>query len=233
MTLRPLISSWFVLSLMTAASACLVGVEEGADDGVADGSTATGGMDDGVADASGSGVADGTGTDATSGDDGPEQDGVELFLGLCAPCHGMEGQGVETLGYELRHPVREYATWVIRNGRSEGELAPSSMSAYPPEVVSDAQLQEIFDWLDGFPQPETGEGLYMDYCRNCHGVDPNDGGVVAKEVGEKGFADALEKIREGEGGTAYGSRLAYMPGFDAGVLSDAEVMLITDWFAGG
>lgn len=180
---------------------------------------------------------DGSAGDSSAGDGsegsssgGAEQTGEELFLGYCAGCHGPDALGT-ALGYELRHPNRGYAEWVVRNGRAPGELAPSFMAAYPTESLSDENLQLIFDHLDSFAQPTTGEALYLDYCRNCHGPD-GAGGVVPENILEKTPAEALEKVREGEGGANYGSRLGYMPAFADERLTNAEVQSIMDWLRG-
>ena len=144
----------------------------------------------------------------------------------CAVCHGPTGEGT-ALGYEIRHPVRPYATWVVRHGRTGGEFPGSAMLAYGA-AVSDAQLSSIFDYLDSFPQPTDGQGLYLDYCRNCHGTDAR-GGVTGVDISDKAYKDALEKVRKGEGGTDYGSRDMYMPAFPASRLSDADVRAIADY----
>ena len=163
----------------------------------------------------------------TTSDETPVS-GIELFLGMCAPCHGAEGEG-GPLAYELQHPNRAHATWVVRNGRPGLEFPGSQMAAYSPEVVSDEQLEEIFDYLDSFPQPTTGEALYLDYCGNCHGADPRTGGAVDKDPLDDGPDEILEQVREGDGGTDYGNRGEYMPAFSADRLSDAEVQAIIDW----
>ena len=179
-------------------------------------------------------AAESSGSDSSAGDSsdgsssgGEEMSGEELFLGYCAGCHGTDALGT-ALGYELRHPDRGYAEWVVRNGRAPGELAPSFMGVYPVETISDDELQRIFDHLDAFPQPTTGEGLYLDYCRNCHGPT-GTGGVVPENILEEGAAEALEKVREGEGGSNYGSRLGFMPRFADDRLTNAEVQSILDW----
>lgn len=148
----------------------------------------------------------------------------------CATCHGPTGEGT-ALGYEIRHPVRDYATWVVRHGRSGGEFPGSAMPPYGAAGVSDAQLSSIFDYLGSFPQPSDGRGLYLDYCRNCHGKDAR-GGVTGVDISDKGYQDALEKIRQGEGGTDYANRAEYMPAFPASTLSDDEVEAITDYIGG-
>jgi mono/diheme cytochrome c family protein len=169
-----------------------------------------------------------TGDPATTGSS--DATGEELYA-LCAPCHGPAGEGSE-LGYELRHPSRPYATWVVRNGRPGTEFDNSVMAPYSESILSDADLEKIWDYLDSFEQPTTSEGLYLDYCGNCHGPDAT-GGVVGVIITDKTFPDAIEKVREGEGGTNYGNRPVYMPGFDTSRLTDDEVQLIVDFWLGG
>ena len=195
-------------------------VGDGDGDGDDDADSGSGGAD---------GDDDGDDDDDDDDDDDNAQTGMEVYLSLCAPCHGTEAEGTD-LGYELRHPDRDYSTWVVRNGRPGDEFPESAMAAFPPESVSDAQLEEIYDWLDSFPQPEGGEALYLDYCGDCHGADPWEGGVVGKKIGEKGLHDALERVRDGAGGSDYGARIFYMGPIDEETLSDDEVLQITEWF---
>ncbi|MEZ4471834.1 MAG: cytochrome c [bacterium] len=148
---------------------------------------------------------------------------------LCAACHGPDGAGTD-LGYELRHPVRDYSTFIVRNGREGGEL-PGMMLAYGPEQVSDAELTEIFDWLDGFEQPTTKAGLYFDYCANCHGRNAR-GGVVGVTLVGRSAASIRRHVRGGEGGNNYGLRRLYMPAFGADVISDPELDLIVEHLTG-
>ena len=126
--------------------------------------------------------------------------------------------------------MRVYSDWVVRNGRPGTEFEGSAMAAYEPSVASDTQLEEIWDYLDAQPQPTTGEGLYLDYCANCHGVDAT-GGVVGKDISDKTFADSLERVRVGAGLSDPGARLFYMPAFDTDVLSDQELQLLIDHVA--
>lgn len=221
------LATTFVLSTLLAATGCPAG-----DD------TTTGADASTTAEASSSDDASGTDTGSTGSttetadETGPAISGEELFLSVCAPCHGQEGEGT-ALGYALQHPVRDYSTWVVRNGRPPGneELPGSAMAAYAEATVSDAQLEEIWDYLDAFPQPTTGQALYFDYCRNCHGEDAA-GGVTGVNLRDEieGFADVLENVREGED-APYEMRSLYMPGFAATVLTDAEVQLIADHIA--
>lgn len=205
--------AWASLFALSLVAAC-------ADGGGSDGGVTLGGSSGGGSDGGSSSAAD-------SGSGGMDRDGEEVYMLLCASCHGADAQGT-MLAYELRHPVRDYAAWVVRNGRTGNELAPSVMAAYPSSVVTDIELERVFDFLDGFPRAQGGEALYLDHCRNCHGADAA-GGEVQKDIRPNPFNDALEKTRQGEGGTNYGARLLFMPSLDAEALSDDELQQIVDY----
>lgn len=153
--------------------------------------------------------------------------GAEVFQLLCSTCHGTTGEGT-ALGPELQHPVAAFSTWVVRNGR-DSDSYPGPMIAYPETMVTEQQLEEIWTWLGGLPQPTTGEALYLDYCANCHGANAR-GGRVAKNIQEKGteLGDLTEKVREGEGGTNYGAAALYMPHWSTSQISDDELTLIAE-----
>ena len=165
-------------------------------------------------------------------DPGPvafEGSGVEVFAAVCANCHGSTGEGTDK-GYELRHPARGYSTFVVRNGRPGVEFPESEMSAYDTSILSVQQLEEIWDFLSDMPQPTTGEGLFLDYCANCHGADAL-GGVVDEDLDEEVFIDILEQVREGDGDNDYAARLEYMPSRTSAELSDAQLLLIADYLS--
>ena len=173
-------------------------------------------------------------TDATSAEESGTTgsvglSGEQLYGAFCAACHGADANGT-VLAYEVRHPDREYARWVVRNGRMGTEFGDSVMMPFSDQLLSDDDLDLVFDWLDAFPQPDTGEGLYLDYCRNCHGADAG-GGVVDKPIQGVSVSDALEKAREGEGGQSYGSRGEFMSAFAEDRLSESEIVAIVQYIA--
>lgn len=172
------------------------------------------------------GTTGGADADASSGD--PALSGEELFVTHCATCHGPEGVGT-TAGYELQHPARDYSTWVVRNGRPGEEFPDSAMAAYPPEALSDDQLESIWDYLDGFPQPSTGEGLYLDYCRNCHGVDAL-GGVTGVDIRDAELDELIDDVRDGKD-DSFADRSGYMPARGPSELTDAELAMIAEHIA--
>jgi hypothetical protein len=137
---------------------------------------------------------------------------------------------VDGLGPAVQHPVRELGDYVVRNGRSHEDY-PEDMPAIGADVLPDELLSEIWDYLDEPPQPTDGEGLYADYCKNCHGDDgdavPNHGisGMVATATGY------IESARSGHHAGEFDNRNGYMPAFDAESLSDAELSSIAEYVA--
>jgi mono/diheme cytochrome c family protein len=219
-----------VLMAGTACSGKLIGAndEPGADDGTAGTSTDAGGLPahGGQPNASDAGIEPTAGAGGTSSLQG--KTGAEVYQALCAACHGPTGEGT-ALAPELQHPVADFSTWVVRNGRdSDGYAGP--MLAYAETMVTDRQLEEIWTWLASLPQPTTGGALYLDYCANCHGTDAR-GGRVAKDIQEKGTepADLTEKVREGEGGTNYAAATLYMPHWSTAQISNDELALIAEY----
>jgi len=148
--------------------------------------------------------------------------------GTCSSCHGMNGEGQPQIGPEIRHVPHDYAVWVVRHGRP----APSLMVAFPqtsadPAVsaISDADLEAVITWLDGLPKPTTGQGLYKDFCGNCHGPVNPTGGAVPISIQGKPSSDIDTKVRMGFG-TDESMRNLYMPPETMTSLTDPELLLI-------
>jgi mono/diheme cytochrome c family protein len=200
-----------------------------ADDGAGTGTDADATTSEGSGDPTAADTTEGEGS--TTGAP-PDVSGEEFYLSVCAPCHGNEGEGT-ALGYALQHPVRDYSTWVVRNGRPMGnpELPGSVMNAYSVETLPDQTLEEIWDYLDAPPQPTTGEGLYLDYCRNCHGEDATGGITGVSILTAEAMLELFEKVREGENMGLYQLRNEAMPRFDQSRISDDEVQLIANYLA--
>jgi mono/diheme cytochrome c family protein len=148
---------------------------------------------------------------------------------ICNSCHGTVGQGAPLIGPELRHVDPVLATWIVRNGRGSMSIYPPAAPATNPTAgfVTDAELTEIVTWLNGQPKPTTPEGLYKDFCGNCHGPATNPtGGAVPWAV--KGLPTATYTLFvRGGSGTDPSQRSKYMPKFDTTKLTDAELAQIT------
>jgi mono/diheme cytochrome c family protein len=144
---------------------------------------------------------------------------------VCKTCHGPAGEGVGTFGPEIRHTPATYSNYVVRNGRPSTLMTPYGMDAVP-----DATLLEIQNWLTAQPKPTTGQGLYLDFCGNCHGPMGGGGSAPWKAQGLPNATISM-KVRSGVG-TDPSMRAAYMPAFGTDILTDAELTLISQFLGG-
>lgn len=156
--------------------------------------------------------------------------GGDLYARECAGCHGAEGEGGDR-GPQIRHPVRPYATWIVRNGR-EGRGYPDEMPDFDEDQVDDTALEEILDRLSSGPKPADGQGLYVMFCGNCHGPT-GGGGPVGEGVRGDDLGELREVVRRGKGGSNYGRRGDYMPRWSTEELTDAELARIATFLGAG
>lgn len=205
--------------------------------GGAPGSMGTGGSsgmvrppDAGAAmDARGGGAMDAGRADGSApmrGDAGAGTAAAPVAFAPCAVCHGAAGEGA-MLGPEIQHPVRDFATWVIRNGRTHPSYM-MPMTAYPEAMLSTADLNQILTFLESPPKPTTGRGLFMDFCANCHGADGR-GGVTMRNITiapANTAAMYITNVRGGHHPGEFSNRAEFMPKWTAAQLSDAEIRLI-------
>jgi mono/diheme cytochrome c family protein len=166
----------------------------------------------------------------------------------CYACHGPQGKGsmnMIPLGPEIQHPVRDFATYMVRTGsmtRNPTPSYPAPMAPIAPAMLSDSDLNLILDYLDSFAKPTTGQGLYEDYCANCHGKDAH-GGPTTRNL--KSVAnlqtEMVTKVRNGVHLGEFQLLKDYMPKREAPAggamatnaqITDAELMMITTYVSG-
>ncbi len=194
------------------------GSTAGADAGGAGGTagdTGAGGTDLGGA-AGSAGAAGGEGGAGMVEEVSP---GVKFYNDVCVGCHGADGEGTD-IGPEVQHPPEGFAIFAIRGGRIAGD---TTMPPYGEEALSEEVLQDLLAYLNEPPQPTDGEGLYLDYCANCHGADALGGRTGFGLRNETGRFPM--DVRNGHHGGDYGHE-HYMPSWTAEELSDAEIQLI-------
>ena len=106
--------------------------------------------------------------------DNPSQEtlramGESIFLVQCAPCHGVDAEGIDGKSKDLTIRIlKSSVQYVIRNGAYNFKTAyPGGM---PPMMLSDANdIDEVSSYVAGGfkgKQPSS----YM-VCAGCHGVD--------------------------------------------------------------
>ncbi len=102
--------------------------------------------------------------------------GHELYLGVCASCHGvfMEGHSAPQLKIKKYKEKELYS--FIADGKKESMPAFSEKSKGP---LNDKQIKSLVDFIISFEDiknKKSAEGLYRQFCSACHG-EKREGGV--------------------------------------------------------
>ncbi len=134
------------------------------------------------------------------------------------------------MGPEIQHPIPEYARWVVRNGLP-GVGYKEPMEPWTSIALPDADLELVLGFLNKVPKPLAGPQLYLDYCGNCHGADGKGGPSTVDVTTPTALANLNTIVRAGAFAGQFNVRADYMPAFDATVLTDAELELISGYVA--
>ena len=115
-----------------------------------------------------------------------EPNGAALFTSVCAPCHGLYGEGgsgptLASVNFSQRFPVEGMHEDTIQNADELSQHVFERMSS-----LTGAQLDAVLNYTyslspGGGPvvlapssnqgDPANGAVLYTDWCANCHGPD--------------------------------------------------------------
>ncbi len=81
--------------------------------------------------------------------------GFDVYVKNCLPCHKLNRVGPGTLGPDLNHPMsatRYFREGIlrmyIRNPQSVRAHPRSAMGAFPPELIPDAELDDLIAYLE-------------------------------------------------------------------------------------
>jgi ubiquinol-cytochrome c reductase cytochrome c subunit len=86
---------------------------------------------------------------------GNAKNGKQIYTSYgCYECHGREGQGSVLSGPRIGpHPV-QFSTFVKYLRQPKGQMPP-----YTEKVVSDAELADIYAFLQSLPQPPDPKSI--------------------------------------------------------------------------
>lgn len=131
--------------------------------------------------------------------------GESIFLVQCAPCHGVDAEGINGKAQDLTHRMsKEQVLAVIKNGQ-QGLGYP--MGAMPPMMAQGADAEAIAVYVAGGMKGDAPASFAA--CSSCHGADgkgmngmaPNIAGydetLVTKvlENGKKGMIGAMPSFK--------------------------------------
>jgi len=139
--------------------------------------------------------------------------GESVFLVQCAPCHGVDAEGIDGKAQDLTHRItKEQVLYTIKNG-SQGH--GFQMGAMPPMMATGADAEAIATYVAGGLKGDAPASFAV--CSSCHGPDGKGmGGMAANlaEYDEVLISKILEHGKKGSIGT--------MPSFK-GRLNETQV----------
>lgn len=131
--------------------------------------------------------------------------GESIFLVQCAPCHGVDAEGINGKAQNLTHRMsKEQILAVIKNGQ---QRLGYPMGAMPPMMAQGADAEAIAEYVAGGMKGDAPASFAA--CSSCHGADgkgmngmaPNisnyDETLVTKvlEHGKKGIIGVMPSFK--------------------------------------
>ena len=139
--------------------------------------------------------------------------GESVFLVQCAPCHGVDAEGIAGKAQDLTHRIsKEQVLAVIKNG-SQG--LGFNAGAMPPMMATGKDAEDIAEYVAGGLKGEAPAAFAA--CAGCHGADGKGMNGMApnlKEYDEILISKVLEHGKKSSIGT--------MPSFK-GRLNETQV----------
>ncbi len=113
--------------------------------------------------------------------------GESIYLVQCAPCHGIDAEGIEGKAQNLTHRMsKESIEYVIRNGANN--LKSSYPGGMPPMMLSEkADIQAVSSYVAGGFKGEQPAAYGV--CAGCHGADGKGIAYVGPNIVD--YTDAL------------------------------------------
>lgn len=133
--------------------------------------------------------------------------GESIFLVQCAPCHGVDGEGIGGKAQNLTHRMaKEQVVHVIKNGANHLKTAyPAGMP--PMMLTEDADINAVAEYVAGGFKGEQPAAYAV--CSTCHGADGNGIEYVAPNIRAYDDALVMAVLKDGKKGA-----IGAMPSFD-------------------
>ncbi|RXJ94318.1 cytochrome C oxidase subunit III [Malaciobacter molluscorum] len=106
--------------------------------------------------------------------------GESIFLVQCAPCHGVDAEGIEGKAQNLTHRIsKDSVKYVIKNGANNfTEKYPGGMP--PMMLTEEADIDAVATYVSGGFKGEQPAAYGV--CAGCHGADGKGIAYVAPSI---------------------------------------------------
>ncbi len=167
-----------------------------------------------------------------------ENMGQSVFLVQCAPCHGVDGTGIDGKAQDLtKRMAAEQVKHVIVKGSAGIGSNPAGNLGYAmgmmPDrnglfnastgaMISDSEIDKVSNYI---ANGMTGEGadVFAGTCASCHGADGKGMGGMAPNLAEYDNKIVASVLTHGKKGN-----VGEMPSFE-GRLSETQVKAVSSY----
>ncbi len=148
--------------------------------------------------------------------------GEGVYLVQCAPCHGLDGTGIDgkAQGFDKRMTEAQ-VLYVIEHGQ---EQLGYPMGAMPPGMASGDDAKAIAKWIAGGMKGEKPAAFAA--CASCHGDDGKGLGGQSPNLAEYDETLVKHVLTHGKKGM-----LGTMPKFNDGRLTDIQMKAVAAYIA--
>jgi len=148
--------------------------------------------------------------------------GEGVFLVQCAPCHGLDGTGIDgkAQGFDKRMTEAQ-VLYTIEHGQDQLKYP---MGAMPPGMASGDDAKAIAKWIAGGMKGEKPAAFAA--CASCHGEDGKGLGGQSPNLAEYDATLVKHVLTHGKTGS-----IGTMPAFNDGRLTDIQMEAVAHYIA--
>lgn len=143
--------------------------------------------------------------------------GESIFIVQCAPCHGLQADGMDGKAADLHQRIAEKSVkHAVVNGANNNLLGTSMpmpdrnglMNANTNALITDAEIDAVSKYVAGGLKGTEGASVFAGTCAACHGADGKGMEMVAPNIAEMSPAMVDMVLKHGKKGAIGG-----MPAF--------------------
>ncbi len=152
--------------------------------------------------------------------------GQSVFLVQCAPCHGVDGEGINGKAHDFTKRMNvEQVKNVINNGSAAIGTNPAGNLGYGMGVmpakealinvntgmpISDSEIEVVSNYVaNGMKDTGAGADIFAGVCSSCHGADGKGMGGMSPNLVEYDDALVINVLKHGKKGI-----IGAMPSFE-------------------
>ncbi len=144
--------------------------------------------------------------------------GESVFIVQCAPCHGLQADGIEGKAANLNVRLEEATVKHIINNGSNNQLLGMEMpmpdrnglmNANTGALITDAEIDAVSKYVAGGMKATEGADVFAGTCAACHGPDGKGIDMVGPSIAEFNPTLVANVLKHGKKGA-----IGAMPAFN-------------------